>query len=162
MTENANERAAQETGEGVDLPEELEKLLVFALDEAQEKLAKTGEVAPFTCIVDGDKLLVESYPAEDVDEAFEAAERALQGASGAQTYALCYDGLVGVEEDGDVADGEADEDEADDALIAEGARRGDAEGHAIGLLYAEGDEGEGSLEFDDEPVYLGEAPNLLG
>ena len=45
------------------------------------------------------------------------------------------------------------------ALIAEGGVPGEDEGYAVGYLYSVNDEGEAT--FEEEPAYIGEAPNFM-
>lgn len=129
-----------------EIPDELERVLVFALDEAKEKIEGGEDVIPFTTLVVKDNLFIESHPGDSAEECFEAAEKNVRGARGADCYAFCYDGYI-----------ETD-DGVKDALIAEGGVPGADEGHAIGFLYVEGDEG---LAFEQEAVYVGSAPNFM-
>ena len=46
-----------------------------------------------------------------------------------------------------------------DALIAEGGVPGEDEGYAVGYLYSVN--GEGEATFEEEPAYIGEAPNYM-
>ena len=130
-----------------EIPELVEKMCLFALDEAREKMEKNGEVVPFTTLVVKDNLFLESHPGEDPEQCFAVARHTVQGARGAEGYAFCYDGYV----DADVG--------MLDALIAEGGLPGENEAYAIGYLYEVDD--EGTLTFQDDPVYIGEAPNFM-
>lgn len=129
-----------------EIPEELERVLVFALDEGKEKLQGGEDLVPFTALIVKDNLFLETHPGENAEECFTAAEANVRGARGAGGYAFCYDGYI-----------ETD-DGVKDALIAEGGVPGADEGHAIGFLYVEGDEG---LAFEQEAVYVGSAPNFM-
>lgn len=91
-----------------EIPDELERVLVFALDEAKEKIEGGEDVIPFTTLVVKDNLFIESHPGDSAEECFEAAEKNVRGARGADCYAFCYDGYI-----------ETD-DGVKDALIAEG------------------------------------------
>ena len=71
----------------------------------------------------------------------------MRGARGAEAYALCYDGYI--ETDDGVMD----------ALIAEGGIPGEEAGYAVGYLYTM-EEGENPV-FEEEPAYVGEAPNFM-
>ena len=71
----------------------------------------------------------------------------MQGARGAEAYALCYDGYIETD-DGTV-----------DAVIAEGGIPGADTGYAICYIYEMGD-GD-SVTFEEEPAYVGEAPNFM-
>ena len=144
MTDRVIENGEVEVPE---IPETLEKVLLFALDEAKQKMLQGADVIPFTALVVKDNLFIETHPGDDSQECFAAAKHTVEGARGAEAYALCYDGYI--ETDG----GELD------ALIAEGGIPGEEAGYAICYLY-EMDE-EGKVAFEDEPAYVGEAPNFM-
>ena len=132
--------------EAPELPEVLEKVLLFALDEAKDKMSQGADVVPFTALVVKDNLFIETHPGENADECFKFAQHTVEGARGAEAYALCYDGYI-----------ETD-DGVKDALIAEGGIPGDETGHVVGYLYTvEGDD----VMFEEEPAYVGEAPNFM-
>ena len=130
-----------------EIPETLEKVLLFALDEAKQKMLQGAEVAPFTALVVKDNLFIETHPGDNPEECFAAAKHTVEGARGAEAYALCYDGFIDTDE-GDL-----------DALIAEGGIPGEDVGYAICYLYELSEEGE--PKFDGEPAYVGEAPNFM-
>ena len=130
-----------------EIPDELERVLVFALDEAKEKIEGGEDVIPFTTLVVKDNLFIESHPGDSAEECFEAAEKNVRGARGADCYAFCYDGYI-----------ETD-DGVKDALIAEGGVPGADEGYAIAYLYEVDD--EGAYTFESEAAYIGEAPNFM-
>ena len=92
-----------------EIPEILEKVLLFSLDEAKEKMTQGSDVVPFTALVVKENLFIENHPA--------------------------------------------------DALIAEGGVPGEDTGYAVSYLY-EMDE-EGNVTFEEEPAYVGEAPNFM-
>ncbi|MEG2932266.1 MAG: hypothetical protein RR842_01690 [Gordonibacter sp.] len=131
-----------------EIPEILEKVLLFALDEAKEKMMQGADVVPFTALVVKDNLFIENHPGESAEECFGFARHTVEHARGAEAYALCYDGYIEVD------------DETKDALIAEGGIPGEDEGVAIGYLYTMNDAGEPT--FEAEPAYIGEAPNFMG
>ena len=130
-----------------EIPEILEKVLLFSLDEAKQKLTQSNEVVPFTALAVKENLFIESHPGESVEACFNAARHTVQHAQGAQAYALCYDGYVEVDEG------------TKDALIAEGGVPGADKGFAVGYLYECSE--DGVVEFEDEPAYIGEAPNFM-
>ena len=130
-----------------EIPEILEKVLLFSLDEAKQKLSQSNEVVPFTALAVKENLFIENHPGESVEACFNAARHTVQHAQGAQAYALCYDGYV-----------ETD-DGTHDALIAEGGVPSADKGFAVGQLYTVDD--EGSVTFESEPVYIGPAPNFM-
>lgn len=129
-----------------EMPDILEKVLLFALNEAKEKALKGDDVIPFTALVVKENLFLESHPGDSAEECFAFAQHTVQGARGAEAYALCYDGYI-----------ETD-DGVKDALIAEGGVPGADTGHAISYLYEETDEGP---VFEKEAAYVGEAPNFM-
>lgn len=130
-----------------EIPELLEQVILYALDEGKEKLSQGAELVPFTALVVKENLFIETHPGESADACFAAAEHTVRGARGAGAYALCYDGYV-----------ETD-DGSKDAVIAEGGVPGEQEGFAVGYLYTADD--EGNLTFEEEPAYIGEAPNFM-
>lgn len=129
-----------------EIPEILEKVLLFVLDEAKEKMEQGADVIPFTALVVKDNLFIENHPGDSADECFEGARNTVQGARGASAYAFCYDGYI--ETDAGTKD----------ALIAEGGIPGEDEGMAIGFLYSL--KGE-KPTFEEGPAYIGEAPNFM-
>ena len=131
-----------------EIPEQLERLLVFALDEGKGKLEGGEELVPFTVLMVKDNLFLETHPGESAEECFEAAEANVRGARGAGGYAFCYDGYI-----------ETD-DGVKDAIIAEGGEPGSDTGYAVAYLYPAADEAD-SLAFEAEPAYIGEAPNFM-
>ena len=130
-----------------EIPEILEKVLLFSLEEAKEKMLEGSEVVPFTALVVKDNLFIENHPGESAEECFNFARHTVQNARGADAYALCYDGYVEID------------DGTKDALIAEGGVPGEDEGYAVGFLYEADDEGK--LVFEEEAAYIGEAPNFM-
>ena len=79
-------------------------------------------------------------------QAIEEARKTVEAATGARAYVLCYDGYI----DTDAG--------RKDAIIAEGGTADGGKGVAVCLMYEEGDD---VLTFDEEVVYLAEAPNFL-
>lgn len=130
-----------------EIPEELERVLVFALDEGKEKLESGVDLIPFTALIVKDNLFLETHPGDDAEECFAAAEANVRGARGAGGYAFCYDGYI-----------ETD-DGVKDAIIAEGGQPGADTGYAVAYLYAMDD--GGAFTFEAEPAYIGEAPNFM-
>ncbi len=130
-----------------EIPETLEKVLLFSLEEAKEKLAQGSEVIPFTALVVKENLFLENHPGESAEECFNFARHTVEHARGAAAYALCYDGYIEVD------------DGVKDALIAEGGIPGEDTGYAVGYLYVTSEDGE--VKFEEEPAYIGEAPNFM-
>lgn len=130
-----------------EIPEILEKVLLFALEESKEKMNQGAEVVPFTALVVKENLFIENHPGDSAEECFNLARHTVEHARGAQAYALCYDGYVEID------------DEERDALIAEGGVPGEDVGYAVGYLYERSD--EDVLKFEEEAVYIGAAPNFM-
>lgn len=130
-----------------EFPELLEQVLLFTLDEGKTKMEEDGEVVPFSVLVVKDNIFIETHPGDDAEMCFAQAQRTVAGARGADAYAFCYDGY---------ADTDAGQ---KDMLIAEGGMPGEEIGYAVGYLYAVA--ADGAIEFDDDPMYIGEAPNFM-
>lgn len=146
------DRVVENTPEEVpELPDILEKVLLFSLEEAKEKMEESGEFAPFTALVVKNNLFIETAVNDDgetsSEESYALARHIVEGARGAAAYAFCYDGYV------ETDDGQKD------VLIAEGGVPGEDAGHAVGFLYAMN--GSGEYEFEPDPAYIGEAPNFM-
>ncbi len=144
MADRTIENDSQEVPE---LAEELERVLVFALDEAKEKMEAGETLVPFTTLIVKDNLFLETHPGDSAEECFEAAEANVRGARGAGGYAFCYDGYI--ETDDGVMD----------AIIAEGGQPGADTGYAVAYLYTVSE--DGAYTFESEPAYVGEAPNFM-
>jgi len=131
----------------LDSEDLLEKVVLYAFDQAQQKLEQEGIVEPFTILVEGDNLKIETHAGEDAAECFESARLSIYAMYKLiDAYAFCYDGYVELD------------DETRDALIVEYASKGDESGEALALLYTED---EDTLTFDDNLYSLGEAPTLF-
>ena len=133
----------------VEVDELLNAVLVAALEEAKKKLQAGQDLIPFTALAKGDKLLLETHPAEDVEQCFESAEKLVSSSKDVDAYAFCYDGFVETEE-GD-----------QDVIIAEGGLPGAEEGHALGYFYTLPEDEDGNIEIESVPVYIGPAPNFM-
>ena len=53
-----------------EIPEILEKVLLFSLDEAKEKMTQGSDVVPFTALVVKENLFLENHPGESAGECF--------------------------------------------------------------------------------------------
>lgn len=144
MSERVVESSVDEVPE---IPEILEKVLLFSLDRAKTKMEAGEDVIPFTSLAVKETLFMETHPADDEQACFNLARHTVEHACGAQAYSFCYDGYV-----------ETD-DGTHDALIAEGGVPGVDKGFAVGQLYTT--DGEGAVSFESEPVYIGPAPNFM-
>ena len=56
-----------------EIPEILEKVLLFSLDEAKEKMTQGSDVVPFTALVVKENLFIENHPADSAEECFNLA-----------------------------------------------------------------------------------------
>ncbi len=128
-----------------ELPDLLEKVLIFALEEMKEKLEQGQDIIPFSCLVVKDNLFMESHPGDTPEQCFADARHTVEGARGAEAYAMGYDGYIETDEG------------VKDALIAEGGLPGEDAGHAIGYHTVEGARGaeayamgyDGYIETDE-------------
>ncbi len=132
-----------------EIPEILEKMLVYALDEGKKTMSQGGEIVPFTMLAVKDNLFFESHEGDTPDECFLSAQHTVEGARGAQAYTFCYDGYV--EMDSGVRD----------AIIAEGGIPGEEEGYAVCYLYQATEGDDLSFDFEAEPAYVGRSPNFM-
>lgn len=144
MSERVVESSVDEAPE---IPEILEKVLLFSIGRAKEKMEAGEDVVPFTSLAVKETLFMESHPADNEQACFNLARHTVEHARGAQAYSFCYDGYV------DLDDG------THDAIIAEGGVPGEDKGFAVGQLYTAGDDGK--VAFESEPVYIGPAPNFM-
>jgi len=128
----------------------LDKIVLFALDEAIEKLEQSGEMEPFTVILHGDNLQVESHPGEDAVECFNAAAATVQRlAHIMDAYVFVYDGYINTDSG------------TKDALIAERGTPDANRAEAFAILYTMGEAEEGSLTFEEGIYALGPVSSLL-
>ena len=91
MADRTVENSSEEVPE---IPEMLENVLLFALDEAKEKMEEGAELVPFTTLVVKENLFIESHPGDSSEECYNLAQHTVEGARGADAYAFCYDGYV--------------------------------------------------------------------
>ena len=130
-----------------EIPEILHQVLSWCIDDARQRMEAGEEIVPFTALVAGDTLFTEEHAADEPDECYALAQQTIEHAQGAATYVFCYDGYINLET------------EMLDAIVAEGGIPGAESGHAIGLVYTMDEDGK--VEFAEDPVYLGEAPNFM-
>ena len=120
-----------------EIPEILEKVLLFSLDEAKEKMTQFRRCAVHGTGGEGEPVHREPS-CDSAEECFNLARHTVEHARGAAAYALCYDGYIEID------------DGVKDALIAEGGVPGEDTGYAVSYLY-EMDE-EGNVTFEEEPA----------
>ncbi|MCI9130253.1 MAG: hypothetical protein HFJ65_08125 [Eggerthellaceae bacterium] len=142
------DRTVENPGTDVpQMPEILERVLLYAIDEGKQKMEAGEDITPFTTLVVHESVFIETHPGNDAQECFNLAQHTVEGARGASAYAFCYDGYVETSEG------------VKDAIIAEGGIPGQESGYAIGLLYTIGSDGK--PEFNENPSYIGKAPNFM-
>ena len=131
----------------LQISENVRKAMDYAFDEAQQRLVSMNQsFDPFTVTVVDEGLEVNDHPAETPGAVRESVKMLL-AQDMPEGYALCYDGYIEID------------DGVKDALIAEGGVPGEDTGYAVSYLY-EMDE-EGNVTFEEEPAYVGEAPNFM-
>ncbi|MGI6220932.1 MAG: hypothetical protein ACOYIP_03520 [Coriobacteriales bacterium] len=138
----------------IDFPEDVQKVLFYSIDEATKKIETGEELVPFTMVLAGEDLFMDSHPVDEVDECFASARQAINAiAHIADAYVFCYDGYIETE-DGD-----------HDMLIAEVGMKGEEKGVAYGLIYElelpETEDGNVSAAFDEGLLLLGDTDNLF-
>ena len=137
----------------IDLPEDVQKVLFYAIDEATKKIDAGEELVPFTMVLAGEDLFMDSHPVDEVEECFASARQAVNTiAHIADAYVFCYDGYIETEE------GEHD------MLIAEVGMKGEEQGIAYGLVYEVGvpeNDEDPVVTFDEGLLLLGESDNLF-
>jgi hypothetical protein len=128
----------------------LDKVVFYAFDEAREKLEQSGGFEPFTVILAGEQMHVESHTGDDAAECFNSARQTvIQMSELADAYVFCYDGYVNTD-DGVL-----------DAIVAERAAKSDELGEAFALVYEILEDDEGSIDYNEEIYSLGEATSLF-
>lgn len=128
----------------------LHAVLLAALNEARDRMKAGKAVVPFTALAIKDNLFIESVNGDTPEDCFNVARHTVQNARGAQAYALCYDGYI----DTDAG--------TQDALIAEGGMPGQDTGYAIAYPYTPVKDAEKETpHIDNDPVYIGTAPNFM-
>jgi len=128
----------------------LDKIVLFALDEAMAKLEQGGELEPFTIVLHDDNLLIETHPGEDAIECFNAAAAAVQlMAHVMDAYVFAYDGYISTDSG------------TRDAIIAERGKPDSEAAEAFAILYNLDEEGDGSITFEEGIYDLGPASSLL-
>ncbi len=131
----------------VELPEDLQKVLFYAFDEAVKNLESQGELLPFTVTLAGDDIYVDSF--DDPDECADLARESVNiMAHIADAYVFCYDGFIQFEDGSE-----------SDMVIAEIGEKGQSGAQAYGLIYSIG--GDGVVEYDEALVELDEVENLF-
>ena len=137
--------AIDEEQEVLEMDEVLEQVLGYAVDEAKTKLIETGELVPFTIVVEEDNMHIESFPDEYENLRNDVRDQIKTASSFASHYAFVYDGYI------DTDAGTLD------AIIVECAERDQEEAFAIAQIYTVDESGDGAMTFEDGLAYIGPA-----
>jgi hypothetical protein len=125
----------------IEISDALEKVAAFGFDEAMQTLTSGGELIPFTVLLEGENLYIETHPGETPDECYESARKTVTSAEAAiESYVFVYDGYV------DLDEGEVD------AIICEAGDKGEDEAYALCLRYEVDEDGE--FTFDEAPAFI--------
>lgn len=130
-----------------EIPDVLESALLFLLKESREMLEQGKDIPARTALVMNDTLIEEAADSDTVDGCYAKAQHTVQNAAGARAYGFVYDGYIEVD------------DRTVDAIIAEGGVPGMDQGVALGIVYTVAE--DGAITFEDEPTYVGAAPNFM-
>jgi hypothetical protein len=144
----ANQDENIQQDEAAQPDEEVDPLRIvdYAINEAVEKLGNAGGFDPFSVILVGEEMNIESYNGDDAVEVFNAARQTIQQMELLSTaYVFVYDGYL------DTDDGEKD------AIIAEFCLKGEELGSAYAVVYSET---EDSIEIEEQVYEIGEAQSL--
>lgn len=134
----------------VELNEDLEKVILYALNEAEEKLSAEEGLVPFTVVISGENLTIEEHGGENPEEWRASARQALVGdPASVDGYVFVYDGYVELE---DAENG------SQDAIILEFAEPDDEAATVLCRLYSQ--TGEGAFEVEEEIAVVGENDSL--
>lgn len=135
--ETMSEELQEETLEVDDV---LEKIIFYCIDEAKAKIDVGEDCTPFTVVVDGEQMFVESHPGDDVEACRNSALHTVKSSSTfASHYAFCYDGFL-MTDNGQY-----------DAVIVECAEANMEQAHVIALLYQENGE---DVQYEEQPVFV--------
>lgn len=130
-----------------NMPNELNHVLVYALNYGRDLVNDGKMIIPFTTLLVGDKPFVRHHEGNSTTECYNMARHEVEGARGAKAYALCYDGYI------ETPDGPMD------CIIAEGGVPGADTGYAIGYLYSLDDDGKPKVATTAS--FIGKAPNFM-
>lgn len=125
----------------IEISDALEKVAGYGFDEACQTLASGGDLIPFTVLLEGENLYVETHPGDTPEECYESARKTVTSAEAAiESYVFVYDGYV------DLDEGEID------AIICEAANKGEDAAYALCLRYTVDE--EGGYTFDEAPAFI--------
>lgn len=140
MSDDIYQTDEQET---LEMDEVQEQVIMYCIEEAKEKLIATGSFEPFTVVVVGEDMTVETHPGDDPEAIQKFAKAAVSSASSFAThYCFCFDGFL------DTDQGEID------AIIVHSAQRDMDNAYVIAGLYRIDESGDGSIEFEDGLTYV--------
>ena len=125
----------------IEMSENLEKVACFAFDEAAEKLRQAGNFEPFTILLIGENIHIETHPGDTVEQCFDSAWNTVaKSPSATEAYVFCYDGFV-----------ETDDDPEADAIIVECADKDADFANVLCKLYTVTD---GDYDIDEQIAFL--------
>lgn len=130
-----------------NMPNELNHILVYALNYGRDLVNDGKMIIPFTAMLVGDKPFIRHHEGRSTTECYNMARHEVEGARGAKAYALCYDGYL------DTPEGPTD------CIIAEGGVPGADTGYAIGYLYSLDENGKPKIATTAS--FIGKAPNFM-
>lgn len=130
-----------------NMPNELNHVLVYALNYGRDLVNDGKMIIPFTVLLIGDKPFLRHHEGASTTQCYQMAQHEVEGARGAQAYALCYDGYL------ETSDGPMD------CIIAEGGVPGADTGYAIGYLYSLDEDGKPKIATTAS--FIGKAPNFM-
>lgn len=130
-----------------NMPDELNHVLVYALNHGRDLVNDGKMIIPFTVLLVGGKPFLRHHEGSSTTECYKMAQHEVEGARGAQAYALCYDGYL------ETPDGPVD------CIISEGGVPGADTGYAIGYLYSLDDDGKPKIATTAS--FIGKAPNFM-
>lgn len=147
MSDDIYQTDEQET---LEMDEVQEQVIMYCIEEAKEKLIATGTFEPFTVVVAGEDMTIETHPGDDPEAIQKAAKSAVSSASSFAThYCFCFDGFL------DTDQGEID------AIIVQTAQRDMEKAYVIAGLYRIDESGDGSIEFEDGLTYVDDVETWL-
>jgi len=125
----------------------LARTILYALEEAAEKLRQSSGFDPFTILIKGEELYIEEHPGETEEESCTSARRSVSSMGLiCDAYVFCYDGFVELDEG------------QNDALIVEYANKEDEQAQINIRLYQVSDD---EYVFDESLYQVGEGQSYF-
>jgi hypothetical protein len=137
--------------EVIELSEDLQKVVLYAFDEAEAKLGGEEGLIPFTIVMSGENLAIDEHGGESAEECRESARKAVAlDPASVDGYVFVYDGYIEPEDDPD---------NMLDAIILEFAEPDSEYATVLCKLYT--DDGEGNFDVDEEIAIAGEVESFI-